>query len=1373
MVDKNSSIKPIFKSILDTAVETVERATEIPFEAASDIVVEPITGILTPGTNEEERKKIKDDIFKKDEIRKEMLEGIQINELGGPSRVDEILKLPPNSREQLLAIRELEKDLVNMGYPEVKGMDIINYYRELIFGPEFDIHKQVAEGSVRISEMNNQQLGDYFFGYLTAADAGALAYISAPLKGIIKKALDEKNFIALKNIVAKFFPDKTAQNISKKLKGTQDPETQEKIKKVVKDKQTAKLDKYDSMLGRFFYGEDNSIAPTTMASDVGTKVSVIEEYAKNNPNSFIARYKQPIQVERADQVTKEVLEILRNAVQTKGSKLNKLEAVKILKENNTPIARTTLTRILNDNPESELAQLVGAREVSGERAIGQFYSYFPGFTRESTIEARAQHTIIRDIYRAGGFGDEKEFLEFMNEYGFVPNRIKRLDADGKAVLNEKGEPIYDPNPEYDKAEMREKRNKLFAYIKDEFFKEPGSYEEYLSKVAHAKNLTDYAINKFVDTVKNNEGFRNQFVSEYKTKYPDRAASINDDVEGMAFDYATTHFNAQMSHIMPIGATKATTPVKGESFKLAKNLEGQMFQSPFYAVNFAAHNIGTQRMYENIIRRTVAEIKKGNDVQKNLNKLISVNESMSERGLETYLRFSDKQMPEDVFKQLQAKLGNRAQVEPEQEGVKSLFIGDKFNTLEENIAFFDMRMNGYITNPSSFKISNARPKSGDASSDEMFLKGDAPYIGEGKPTNFVQGGDVETEEKNQSFLSKAASTIGGILMPKAEAFPLPKNFLLGDLPKIFKKTETVKQITGPVKTEKRYNILDEAGNKVFQSKSLPDAERKALQLGEAEGRPFVVQEIEVPIKQKKSKTTKPGTDLARTITPETVIGSGNNKLYYSDLNSIVNTETGNLTIKGVTVPADTVSMSAKGWHDWFRSNGIKEGELYDSYIRSYLNKKGKFDRDAGKFMDDEKISFAEIKELVDTSPTNFLQTVSYSDAAGNLKYGDSGRQLGYIDGSRTERVLWLDSVDIRGDVGVLPTEVARYEGHGSMRNVTSSPDFAAQGNKLDGEPYVVGWSLGSDRVGSLNGRSIKVTVADEIQSDFLQKAAQKKSEIKAQIRRYVTEMTDAEQMAGLDELYKRLENVFRPMPATLAQIKQSIEQLQRSADIFQGIASMNLDDVTKLNLEQLGEAATLRDEALAKINATIDSIDSRELFPNIPFKDQKDWVDAIIKNDIYNAAKKRFILDENGSITINNDAPAYYAVAPAKVVKAYRGGMGVELPPNDPSRRGQMVAYDMQYGGPNLNDYTGQHFTSNTEETLNKIANMKNSKVDVGKVVFGANGEVADTFIIELTPEMLLPYKAYKKDGGLIKKSILYTPIVSIDKLLSPIGANRW
>jgi len=219
--------------------------------------------------------------------------------------------------------------------------------------------------------------------------------------------------------------------------------------------------------------------------------------------------------------------------------------------------------------------------------------------------------------------------------------------------------------------------------------------------------------------------------------------------------------------------------------------------------------------------------------------------------------------------------------------------------------------------------------------------------------------------------------------------------------------------------------------------------------------------------------------------------------------------------------------------------------------------------------------------------------------------------------------------------------------------------------------------------------------------------------------------------------------------------------------------MDMDDITKESFKQLGEAAKVRDEALAVINSSIDNIDARELFPNIPFKDQKDWVDAIIKNDVYNAAKKRFYFDQNGALQINKDAPSHYGVAPNKAVKAYRGGQGVELPPDSIDRSGKMVAYDMQYGGPNLNDHTGTHFTGNVEESLNKIANAKSSKVEVGKVSFGMAGEGVDTFLIELTPDMLFPYKAYKKDGGLVKKSILYTPIVSVNELLSPIGASRW
>ncbi len=53
--------------------------------------------------------------------------------------------------------------------------------------------------------------------------------------------------------------------------------------------------------------------------------------------------------------------------------------------------------------------------------------------------------------------------------------------------------------------------------------------------------------------------------------------------------------------------------------------------------------------------------------------------------------------------------------------------------------------------------------------------------------FNQGGDVETEQEKQSIVSKAASAIGNLLVPKAEALPLPKNFLLGNSPQITKKS----------------------------------------------------------------------------------------------------------------------------------------------------------------------------------------------------------------------------------------------------------------------------------------------------------------------------------------------------------------------------------------------------------------------------------------------------------------------------------------------------------------------------------------------------------------------------------------------------------
>jgi hypothetical protein len=1333
MVDKNSELNNFsFNNILT-------RATEIPFEAVTSIVTEPILRLLVPGTSEEQRQQIKATLSAKDTIRVAALEGAR-------EEIEKALQLPANSREQLLAIRNIEKNLKDIGYPDVKFMDVINQGREFFFGETYDVHKKVADGDVRPSELQGRDLANYFIGFVDVADVFG---VGSGIVSAIRKALSKGDTATLQTI-ANNLPDEQTKQISNNIRGTQDPITQEKIKKKIKDKQLAKIVKLDEQLGA--NPPDGKINATPMARMIGPgfRTGPIEEYAKNNPNSNVAKYLIK-QVPRQDQLTDDILQMLKDEAEETGEKVNILTASDI-----TGIPRTTLTRLINEDAKG-ISAYTSAREVKG-RAGTFFESYFPNVTRDSTLDAKVQHLVFRDMYRSNAFGDETEFVRIMEDAGIVPNKIRTIGDDGKAT--------YTKNADYNRAEMNERRKKLFEYVKNEYF-QPGDYEKLLAKIDARDKLTDYTIDKFKNTVLNNEAFQKQFVEEYNRVYPKN--TYGNDVASMAEDYATQHFIGQMAHIMPIGKTKAKTPVKGEMFKTAKGLEGLFFYPEFYSVNFAAHNIGLQNRFENAATNAIANLKKGKDIEKNVDSLLKIDQQMNGKGIRAYIRFTDKQLPENVQEILETTFKDRVSVEPNQPGVKSIFIGRLDDpTLAENINYFDDKMDEYVTKPSSFKISQQVPKEG--LSDEMFLSGSAPYIMLGQPLNFEQGGDVETEQEKQSIVSKAASAIGDILIPKAEALPLPKNFLLGTVPDVGKQIEKKLELPAPT-LEKRYNIFDDQGKKVYQSKSFDDAKQKSLVLGEQEGKEFTVKEVEVPVKVKKEK---PSTVLVPTVTSTNAIGSGNNKLFYSNLDSIVNTPSGNLTIKGIVIPADGVNMSAKNWHDWFRANGIKEGELADSYIRAYLNKKGGFNRETGKFTNDERISYAEIKELVDTSPTNYIQSVSYSDEAGNLKYGNSGRQDNYISGTRNERVLWIDSQDIRGDIGDLPDEIASYEGHRSMREVESSSDFAVQGNTLNGKPYVVGWSLNSHRPAKLNNRNIIVHTADEIQSDFLQKATQVKKDIKKQITNFLTQ--NPNQIGRSEELnllYTKLENVFRPMPATYAQLKKSIEDLIKSDEIFQKISGMEIDDLTKQSFQELGEAAKIRDKALASINSTIDNIDMKDLFPNIPFKDQKDWVDAIIKNDVYNAAKNRFSFDESGRLIVNNEAPSHYAVAPAKAVKAYQGGRGVEVPVDDVDRSGRMVAYDMQYGGPNLNDHTGKHFTSNTEESLARIAKNKNSKLEVGKVDFGYAGGEVDTFMIELTPDMLMPYKAYYSDGGLVKKSIEYTPIVSINSILSPIGANKW
>jgi len=1374
MVDKNSSLKNSFFDNVRQGIDQLPafmsniltRTTELPFEAGSDIVVEPVLRFLVPGTSPEEREKIKADIAAKDETQAIFLEGAR-------GRIQNILQLPPKSREQFLAIKELEDDMVAIGYPKTTVMDVLNKGREFFFGETYDIHKKVADGEIRVSELEGQDLANYLIGFVDVAD---VAGIGSGVVSTIRKALSKQDFGALKNIMNTLPPEKVKEvSIIKARLG--------------RNKEGRSPEVYFGLDGgKGFLKEDKKnelfkLAEIINNTPIENLNSTLTGLARNNKLNNLLTYDGKI-----DPLVKSSFDRYGDFLKIDKNKITQLsDNAKTQRYKGGPEKYDEVKKSLNKFIEEgedftfqkDLGEALGFKQANFENFLARYpdlkelKNKIVSFDPTTGTGNAAKNLFIKES--AEIFTKKKDLTKLFLQMDQETNYFKQMNASREAAG------IKDPIKPF--RLFQDYMYDKFRSIKETTGNEKLSTIEFINKYmgdADIDNFQKYAKLEFdrnkansLGRIRLNQLYQNPQYKPYLEIINKKTGEPQLNVTLLQFDKA---------HDIPLFVTRregagrlaktgryvgagAEVELISPALQIYNKLQ---YRLDPYLNNFV--DIIKNKTQKTKFEKMPVKIHKG---ERTANKPINENliEVLSEYGYNPDItKFNNQyEFVADATKFIDTMFKDRniKTIVPYREGkggAKSSFIFGATDTTKVDVIKKAEIAAERLEDTIKYAIEN------NISPEDYLNKSNLPK-------GFNQGGEVETEQEEQSFLSKAASAVSNFIIPQAEALPLPKNFLLGDTPKLVKKTETVKQLPAPEAPilEKRYNIFDENGQKVYQSKSMDDAQQKALRLGDLEGKTFTVKEIEVPVKVKKSKTTKPGTSLVPTIVPENAIGSGNNKLFYSDLNSVINTDTGNLTIKGVTVPNDTVSMSAKDWHDWFRSKGIKEGELYDSYVRSYLNKKGGFNRETGQFTNDEKISFAEIKELVDTSPTNYIQTVSYSDEAGNLKYGNSGRQDDYISGSRTERVLWLDSKDIRGDIGSLPSEIQQYEGHRQMREVRSSDDFMAQENKLDGEPYVIGWSLGSNRIGKLNNKDIVVNVADEIQSDFLQKAASLKSDIKQEIRGFVNRSQNQQigRNEGLDILYKKLENVFRPMPATYAQLKKSLNQLIESDAVFQKIGQMDMDDITKESFKELAEAAKVRDKALATINSTIDNIDARELFPNIPFKDQKDWVDAIIKNDVYNAAKKRFYFDENGALQINKDAPSHYGVAPNKAVKAYRGGQGVELPPDSVDRSGKMVAYDMQYGGPNLNDHTGTHFTGNVEESLNKIANAKNSKVEVGKVPFGMAGEGVDTFMIELTPDMLFPYKAYKKDGGLVKKSILYTPIVSVNELIQPIGASRW
>ena len=276
--------------------------------------------------------------------------------------------------------------------------------------------------------------------------------------------------------------------------------------------------------------------------------------------------------------------------------------------------------------------------------------------------------------------------------------------------------------------------------------------------------------------------------------------------------------------------------------------------------------------------------------------------------------------------------------------------------------------------------------------------------------------------------------------------------------------------------------------------------------------------------------------------------------------------------------------------------------------------------------------------------------------------------------------------------------------------------------------------------------VRVTFADEIQSDLLQAAAMRKQQLAAALRKIQEEGAEQTNLEGLNNLakatldfYEKNKSVFRPLKKTDAEINLLSSKISKMDEEVDAIVDKYIQtrDVSDADLSRL---STLLNENLDQMLKEIIEIDSAAmdgLFPDLPFKNRDEWADALIKKDLYELAYRKFVLKDP-------DASGYYAISPSKYVSKRYNFEGNAATPQDVrdldkaarlstfKREGRFteskfkgIGMDEFYGGPdsvsNVIDKSGtkatnpnfgkpKHYTSTLETILKKQAQSNNSEV---------------------------------------------------------------
>ena len=241
-----------------------------------------------------------------------------------------------------------------------------------------------------------------------------------------------------------------------------------------------------------------------------------------------------------------------------------------------------------------------------------------------------------------------------------------------------------------------------------------------------------------------------------------------------------------------------------------------------------------------------------------------------------------------------------------------------------------------------------------------------------------------------------------------------------------------------------------------------------------------------------------------------------------------------------------------------------------------------------------------------------------------------------------------------------------------------------------------------------------------------------------------------------EFFVRNQTVFRPVFKNAAEMEIFINKFNDNKKIFEQLADAGPRPSPTL-IKKATEAEKLEQTMLLEIETAISENAMKQLHPNLPFKDRSEWGEALIKMDLSSAANLLY-----GANKVP-DAATWYAISPSRfITKRYKQKGGTNTPLNERTKDMKGIGMEEFYGGPdslstsidksgtaatNKNFGKPKHYTSTLEKALKRAAAENNSEFKTIEV--DGMGKV---FAIKITPEMLLPHKTHRKDGGMV-----YTP----------------